>query len=199
MTTYTGVVNGVPVNSNIPLDVPPPHGNYLYQTQLNFKVPVVNALAEVGMDFESVFDPSALESQLNAQLPDSTISNVKITTPNSTSVLVTFNATSPMILVYIGILIVLLIVLAYLVEEIIVTVSNISKSNPILGGSIDLVLVGIGILAIVGAGLILYDIVAKKRASAKKFKQDVKIQKAALERRKYAEKVNESAMAEIGD
>ena len=153
MTTYSGTYKGIQISSNMPIGSTIPHGNYMYTVTINYSMPIVNALEYVSLSMENILDSSALQAQLQKEVgADSTITNVNITTPNATQVVVTFNATSPPILLVISVIFIFFAIAAYFISNIVTQIN----SNPVVAGGFSVVEVGVGLLLVGAAAFIIY-------------------------------------------
>ena len=134
---YTTTYNGIPVTSNIDPSTTPGPGTYTMT--IAFSVPVVNLIAEYGLD--------ALVSA------DRFIITNYSARPSGNNLIITFDATSPPVLVVIAVIIGLLIIALYFISGIVANVAALIK--PISGG-LDVLLVGVGAAVILGVGMVAY-------------------------------------------
>ena len=142
---YSQVVNGVPVCSNTSPTQSQPANSHYTQT-VNFSVPFVNYLQQAGYDLGVV--TNNLQSQLQSQ--GHTITNMTYSTPDVNTLKIDFDASSPAWLVVATIFVGLVALVAYLIIQIIITITH----SPVLQAIAIPLAVGIGALAV--GGLILF-------------------------------------------
>ncbi|MGC8579662.1 MAG: hypothetical protein ACP5MB_06350 [bacterium] len=198
MTTYTGTVQGIPVTSNYPLNASVPHGSYLYTITLNFSNPYAEALAAAGIEAEAFLDPAALTKKLKAETGASNISNVKILTPNGKQIVITFNASSPQIILVLGVILVLIAVIAYLINSIVVNLTNLAQSGG--GFVLDVIaLTGLVIAGVIAFALIYwgYNKISEKREAKRRYQADVDATIAAQRRADYLARLKADAAAKM--
>jgi len=142
---YQTKVQGIPVTSNVDPSVAQPHGS-VYTHTISFNLPFVNYLAAAGLDLDKL--ATQLVSGFSAQ--GATITNASIATPDDYTVVIKYTATSPPVLLAIGVVLVVLAVIAWIIKDIVTTVVAPVASVP--GGGY---LVFILVIIIVGLPTIL--------------------------------------------
>jgi hypothetical protein len=95
---YTGLNSAIPVTSNYPLNKTVPSGSTV-TTDIHFSNPIVEALSNIGLQAEQVFDPNHIAKQMSVN--GHTATNVQISSSGNV-ISVKFKASSPMILEIIG-------------------------------------------------------------------------------------------------
>lgn len=144
---YTTTYNGIPVTSNIDPSTTPGPGTYTMT--IAFSVPVVNLIAEYGLD--ALVSADRFINTITGQYSTS-ITNYSAR-PSGNNLIITFDATSPPVLVVIAVIIGLLIIALYFISGIVANVAALIK--PISGG-LDVLLVGVGAAVILGVGMVAY-------------------------------------------
>ena len=158
--SYCTNYQGVNVCSNIPLDQKP--GPSHYKVTINFKVPFLSYIAWVDLQVALSFDNfvSELAKQLGFQ-PN--ITNYKVYVIDAYNIGIEFDASSPPVLIVVAVILALTAVLAYIVYQISVEITQLfagpagqTLAKAVEYGSIALIIAAAG-----GVGYIIYKIISQ--------------------------------------
>ena len=158
--SYCTNYQGVQVCSNIPLDQKP--GPSHYKVTINFKVPFLSYIAwldlQVALSFNNFV--SELAKQLGYQ-PN--VTNYKVYVIDAYNIGIEFDASSPPVLIVVAVILALTAVLAYIVYQISVEITQLfagpagqTLAKAVEYGSIALIIAAAG-----GVGYIIYKIISQ--------------------------------------
>jgi len=160
--SYCTNYQGVNVCSNIPLDQKP-QGPAHYKVTINFKVPFLSYIAwldlQVALSFNNFVQELAKQLGYQPQ-----ISNYKVYIIDAYNIGIEFDASSPPVLIVVAVILALTAVLAYIVYQIIVEVTQLfagpagqTLAKAVEYGSIALIIAAAG-----GVGYIIYKIISQR-------------------------------------
>ena len=159
--SYCTNYQGVNVCSNIPLDQKP--GPSHYKVTINFKVPFLSYIAWVDLQVALSFDNfvSELAKQLGYQ-PN--ITNYKVYVIDAYNIGIEFDASSPPVLIVVAVILALTAVLAYIVYQIIVEVTQLfaGPSGQQLAKAVEYGSIALIIAAAGGVGYIIYKAISQR-------------------------------------
>ena len=160
--SYCTNYQGVNVCSNIPLDQKP-QGPAHYKVTINFKVPFLSYVAWLDLQVALSFDNfvAELTKQLGYQ-PQ--ISNYKVYVIDAYNIGIEFDASSPPVLIVVAVILALTAVLAYIVYQIIVEVTQLfaGPSGQQLAKAVEYGSIALIIAAAGGVGYIIYKIISQR-------------------------------------
>ncbi|MEM1724341.1 MAG: hypothetical protein QXW71_00985 [Thermoplasmata archaeon] len=162
--TYTKVINGITVYSNIPFDQPVPSGSQ-YEITINTKIPIylIAILTGIGgiATIEAMISQQNIQNLLKQNGYNGQISNYKTDIDWwGNTIKISFTATSPWVyIVGIAIILGLTAIIGYLVY---MTINVISK-NPAMSVGFGALEIGLGAVLIGGTAYMLYNMLKKKK------------------------------------
>lgn len=145
---YEETIDGVKTYSNVPFTESQPHGTQ-YTHTIVFSVPFVNYLAELGYDLDSLLTKFVDDMEGRGY----TIMSPSISTPNDTTLIITYSASSPPALIAVAVILGIIALITYIVSYTLIKV--VPPLTGSIGGQVLLAAIGIGFVGIVGIGLIM--------------------------------------------
>jgi len=160
--SYCTNYQGVNVCSNIPLDQKP-QGPAHYKVTINFKVPFLSYIAwldlQVALSFNNFVQELAKQLGYQPQ-----ISNYKVYIIDAYNIGIEFDASSPPVLIVVAVILALTAVLAYIVYQIIVEVTQLfaGPSGQQLAKAVEYGSIALIIAAAGGVGYIIYKAISER-------------------------------------
>ena len=152
---YSMVVNGVTTYSNVPYNQSQPYGTQ-YTHTIHFSAPYLNYLYEAGLTLDQVL--SNFVSELEGKGYHTW--NQSYSTPNDTTLVITYTASSPQVLIALIVLMAVIAIIVYLIYDIVTVVIPKIPSIPPLTKTqttiLSIAALAIGIAAIGGAAYLLF-------------------------------------------
>ena len=152
---YCGVINGIRVCSNIPLDQVPPNGSQ-YQITINTNLPLIVIFTLTGISgvasFYAMISQENFQNELKKQGYNGTISNYKVNIPSlfDNKVYISFTASSPMpqLIAYVILALLVVIGIYFISMDIQVIFGGSGPGSEVAKTGFGIFLIGAGIFGL---------------------------------------------------